>query len=217
MTASRVGAGSLTGTALRRDRVLVRPLAARARRRRATPRPRATGSLYPRVADRVSAAEAINASPAVVALYGPIVDVPSLGELAMTKLTVLYAVFVALLFLVLVRRHTRTEEESGQAELLGGTAVGRDAPLVAAVARGGAGGRRPRDPGAVVDVAGGLPVVGSVAFGASWAGIGLVAAGMTAVRASSPPAPAPVRRSPPGAIGVLFLLRAVGDTTCAAG
>ena len=93
----------------------------------------ATESLYPTVADRVTAAEAINNSAAIVALYGPILDVTSLGELAMTKLTVLYAVFVALLFLVLVRRHTRTEEESGRAELLGGTAVGRDAQLAAAV------------------------------------------------------------------------------------
>ena len=93
----------------------------------------ATESLYPTAADRVSAAEAINDSPAIVALYGPILDVTSAGELAMTKLTVLYAVFAALLFLVLVRRHTRTEEESGRAELLGGTAVGRDAQLAAAV------------------------------------------------------------------------------------
>ncbi len=96
----------------------------------------ATGSLYPTVADRVSAATAINASPSVVALYGPILDVRSLGELAMTKMTVLYAVFVALLLLVVVRRHTRSEEESGQAELLGGTAIGRDAPLAAAVSFG---------------------------------------------------------------------------------
>ena len=36
----------------------------------------------------------------MVALYGPILDVHSLGELAMTKLTVLYAVVVALLVLV---------------------------------------------------------------------------------------------------------------------
>ena len=68
----------------------------------------------------MAAAEAINASPAIVALYGPILDVHSLGELAMTKMTVIYAVFVAIMFLVLVRRHTRVEEENGQTELVGG-------------------------------------------------------------------------------------------------
>ena len=115
----------------------------------------ATESLYPTVADRVSAAEAINNSAAIVALYGPILDVSSAGELAMTKLTVLYAVFAALLFLVLVRRHTRTEEESGRAELLGGTAVGRDAALAAAVVEA-----------ALVSLTlGGLAAVASVAGG----------------------------------------------------
>ncbi len=79
-----------------------------------------TTSLYTTEADRVSAAEAINASPGIVALYGPILDVHSTGELAMTKMTVTYAVFVAIMMLFVVRRHTRTDEENGQAELLGG-------------------------------------------------------------------------------------------------
>ena len=96
----------------------------------------ATESLYPTVADQVAAARAINASPAVVALYGPILDERSLGELAMTKLTVLYAVFVALLLVVVVRRHTRGDEENGRAELVAGTAVGRGAVLAAAVLEG---------------------------------------------------------------------------------
>ena len=96
----------------------------------------------------------------------------------MTKMTVLYAVFVAILFVVLVRRHTRVEEENGQAELVGGTAVGRDAPLAAAVAES----VLVVVLGALVaagNVAGGLPVAGSVLFGASWFGIGVVAAGIT--------------------------------------
>ena len=89
----------------------------------------ATTSLYDSRADQVAAARAINNSPAVVALYGPILDVHSLGELAMTKVTVLYAGILALMFVTVVRRHTRLEEESGHAELLAGTAIGRDALL----------------------------------------------------------------------------------------
>ena len=100
----------------------------------------------------------------------------------MTKLTVLYAVFVALLVLVLVRRHTRGEEEAGRAELLGATAVGRDALLAAAVLEGAAvAAVLVGLLAAAADVAGGLPVTGSLAFGASWTGIGLVAAGLTAL------------------------------------
>ena len=66
----------------------------------------ATGSVYPTLADRLEASRAINNSPAVVALYGPILQESSLGELAMTKVTVLYAVILALMFVVVVRRHT---------------------------------------------------------------------------------------------------------------
>ncbi len=136
--------------------------------------------------DRVRAAEAINDNPAVVALYGPILDVRSAGELAMTKLTVLYAVVLALMLVVVVRRHTRGEEESGHAELLGGTAIGRDALLTAARARG----RRCSRVVvgvlvALADVAAGLPVTGSLGFGATWVGTGLVAIALTAVAASS--------------------------------
>ena len=94
----------------------------------------ATGPLYATTAERVAAAEALNASPAIVALYGPILDTSSLGELSMTKMTVLYAVFVAFMAVVVVRRHTRVEEETGRAELVGATAVGVDAPVAAALA-----------------------------------------------------------------------------------
>ncbi len=107
----------------------------------------ATGTLYESTADQVDAARAINDNPAVVALYGPILDVHSLGELAMTKVTVLYAVILALMFVVVVRRHTRSEEESGHAELLAGTAIGRDALLAAALVEGVALSRRRRRPG----------------------------------------------------------------------
>ncbi|GCD89167.1 ABC transporter permease [Nocardioides sp. LS1] len=172
----------------------------------------ATAGLYPSVADRVSAARAINASPAIVALYGPILDVTSLGELAMTKLTVLYAVIVALLLLVVVRRHTRGEEESGHAELLGGTAIGPDALLAAALLEGTSIAATVGVLAAAADVAGGLPAIGSVAFGASWVGIGLVAAALTAVACQLSASSRTCAGLAGGALAVLYLLRAVGDT-----
>ncbi len=212
MSTTWVGTARLGRTALRRDRVLVGTwllvLVAVCYASAA-----ATVSLYPSDSDRVSAAAAINASPAVVALYGPVVDAHSLGELSMTKMTVLYAVFVALLFLVIVRRHTRTEEESGQAELLGGTAIGRDAPLLAAVAAAAVIAFVLGMLAALVDVAGGLPLVGSLAFGASWVGIGLVATGLTAVACQLSASSRTCAAIAAGALGVLFLVRAVGDTT----
>jgi ABC-2 type transport system permease protein len=173
----------------------------------------ATASLYPTVREQVSAAETINASPAIVALYGPILDVHSVGELAMTKMTVLYAVFVAIMFLVVVRRHTRTDEESGRAELLGGTAIGRNAPMAASVLEGAGIALALGLLAAVVDVVGGLPVRGSLFFGASWFGIGLVATGLTAVACQLSASARTCAAITGGALGVLFLVRAVGDTS----
>ena len=212
MISTLTGAATLTGKSLRRDRLMITIwLAVLGSVCYASAA--ATESLYPSAAARVSAAAALNASPGVVALYGPIVDPHSLGELAMTKMTVLYAVFVALLFAVLVRRHTRVEEESGQAELLGGTAVGRNAVLAAAwtesvIVAGAVGALA-----ALACVAGGLPVPGSVAFGASWAGVGLFAAALTAVACQLSASARTCAAFSAAAIGGLFLVRAVGDVT----
>lgn len=209
---SWTGTGRLMGHAARRDRVLVAVwvvvlvgvcFASAA----------ATASLYPRVSDRVSAAEAINSSPAVVALYGPVLDVGNEGELAMTKMTVLYAALVAVLLLVVVRRHTRGEEESGRAELLGGTAVGRHALLGSALCTGALVSLLVGLLAAVADVLGGLPLEGSVAFGASWAGVGLVATGLTATACQLAASARTCAALAGAGLGVLFALRAVGDTS----
>lgn len=210
MTEKYAGTLLLTRHALRRDRLmvgvwtalLVLVVYASAA---------ATGSLYETTADQLRAARAINTNPAVVALYGPVLNEHSLGELAMTKVTVLYAVFLALMFVVVVRRHTRTEEESGHAELLGGTAIGRDALLAAALLEGmllalGIGGLA-----ALADIAGGLPWHGSLGFGATWAGTGLVAAALTAAACQLAASSQTCFGIAGAALAVLYLVRAVGD------
>jgi ABC-2 type transport system permease protein len=173
----------------------------------------ATGSLYTTSADRVSAAESINASSALVALYGPILDVHSLGELAMTKTTVTYAVLVMALAIALVRRHTRVEEESGRAELLGGLAIDPRAPLASAVLVGALTSLLVAVLAGLADIAGGLPVRGSVWFAASWLGIGLVGTGVGAVSAQLSANARTCGSAAAGTVAVLFGLRAVGDAT----
>jgi ABC-2 type transport system permease protein len=206
------GTGLLLRFALRRDRVVatawvlapaVMVLVSAA----------ATGPLYATEADRVAAAELLNASPAVVALYGPILDTTSLGELSMTKMTVLYAVFVAFMGVVLVRRHTRVEEETGRAELVGATAVGAHAPTTAAVLEATLASVAVGTLAAVADIAAGLPVAGSLLFGASWTGIGLVGAAIALVAAQVSSSARTVGFLASAVIGVLYLLRAVGDTS----
>ncbi len=208
------GTWVLTRLALRRDRVLVGAwllvltvvVAASAA---------ATGSLYPTAADRVAAARAIDGSPAVVALYGPVLDPRSLGELAMTKTTVLYAVLVAVLAVLLVRRQTRGEEESGRAELVGATGVERSAPLAAALLEATLVSLAAGLLATAADVAGGLPVTGSVAFGAGWAATGLVGAAVGAVACQVSASARTCAALALGTLAALYLLRALGDTTWA--
>lgn len=204
------GTARLTRAALRRDRIIasvwVALLTVVAYASAA-----ATASLYPTLADQVAAARGLNASPAIVALYGPILDEHSLGELAMTKMTVLYAVFVALLVVVVVRRHTRLDEENGRAELLGGTAIGPDALLAAAVVEGVVLTLAIGVLAALADIAGGLPVAGSIGFGAAWAGIGWVSIGLAAVACQVSASSRTCFGIAGAALGALYGLRAVGD------
>jgi ABC-2 type transport system permease protein len=168
--------------------------------------------LYPDTVTQVTASDALNSSPAVVALYGPILVPTSAGELAMTKLTVLYAVAVALLSVVVVRRHTRSDEESGRTELVAATAVPAWASLAAAVATAAAVSVLVGVLAAVADIAGGLPVTGSLLFGAGWAGIGLVGVGVGAVACQlSASARTCLGLAAAGVLG-LYVLRALGDT-----
>ena len=175
----------------------------------------ATVDLYPTVASRVAAATAIDASPALVALYGPVLDPRSLGALAMLKMVNLGAAMVAILTAMTTVRHSRAEEEAGRLELLGATSVGRQAPLGAAVLIG-------LLTSAVVGVgctlgllAAGLPAAGAVAFGAAWAGVGSVFVAVAAVAAQV----ARVARNATGAtlgvLGLSYVVRAVGDGSAA--
>ena len=212
MTGGLQGTGLLLRFALRRDRILA-PAWVLALAMMAVVSAAATGPLYDTAADRVAAAEALNASPAVVALYGPILDTSSLGELSMTKMTVLYAVFVAFMGVVLVRRHTRVEEETGRAELVGATAVGAHAPTAAALAEAALASVAVGALAAVGNVAAGLPAFGSLVFGASWTGIGLVGSAIALVAAQVSSSARTVGFLASATIGALYLLRAVGDTS----
>ncbi|GAB2977153.1 ABC transporter permease [Nocardioides montaniterrae] len=205
------GTGLLLRLDLRRDRVLA-PAWIAVLLMMTVASAAATPALYKTQADLVRAADAINGSPAIVALYGPILDPTSTGEVAMTKMTVLYALFVAVFLVVVVRRHTRVEEESGRTELVGGTAVGRDAPLAAAVLAGLLWSVLLCALVAVGDIASGLAVGGSCAFALMWLGVAGVGIGVGAVTAQVAASARTCASWAAGVLGALFVLRAAGDT-----
>ena len=172
----------------------------------------ATPALFTSLQQQVAAATLINSQPALVALYGPILDTTSTGELAMSKMTVLYAVFAAVLFVVLVRRHTRVEEETGRAELLGATAVGRNAPVLAVLVECSAVAAAIGILTWLACVIGGLPSVGAAWFALSWVGTGLVATGVALVACQVSASARTCAAIAAGLIGAAYAARAVGDT-----
>lgn len=206
------GTALLTRTALRRDRVII-PVWVALLTLMVYVNVTGTASIYTTEAERVAAAEGVNASGATIALYGPILDVHSLGELSMFKTTVVYTIFAAALFVVLVRRHTRVEEESGRLELLGGTAVGRVAPEASALLEASGVALLLGALVALAALAGGLPATGSIAFGATWTGIGLVSTGITAVAAQLSASARTTATITAATLGVLYAVRAIGDTS----
>ncbi len=173
----------------------------------------ATMALYPSQASRISAAAAINDVPTFVALYGRVWDPTSLGELSLVKMSGMGTVFLAILAIFLVTRHTRADEEAGRTELIGSLPVGRwahlaSALLVAIIALTAIG---------LLSAAGlalvGLPLAGSLAFGLAWIMTGLafaiVAAGAAEVTTSARTANALALM----ALAVAFVLRGIGDAT----
>src|SRR6201992_1269115 len=128
--------------------------------------------VYPTQAGRAGFAASIRASPAQRALYGQIYN-DSLGAVGIWKAG-MFHVLIAVAVILTMIRHTRADEETGRAELIDSTAVGRYANLTAApLLCGGASiltGLIGTGGLLTVDV----PAAGSVAFGLALACSGLV-------------------------------------------
>ncbi|MGI5203856.1 ABC transporter permease [Spirillospora sp. CA-108201] len=141
----------------------------------------ATDSLYPTAAERLAYGRTTGNNPTFLALYGPLYDT-SLGAIIAQR-SGFIPVVVALISVLTVVRHTRTEEEAGRRELLGATVTGRGAGLAAALAVTTAANLVL----AVLLTAGmtaqGLPFAGSLAFGLQLAAAGCVFAAVAGVTA----------------------------------
>ena len=204
------GTGVLVRLALRRDRVML-PAWILGFSGMAALSAKATVGLYPDAATRLAAAEAINNSPALVAMYGRLYDVTSLGGLSMFKLTAWGAALLGVFAVILVVRHTRAEEESGRLELVGAGVVGRAAPLTAAILVGAGASLAIGTLTALGLTAAGLPGGGSAAFGAGWAATGMLFAAVGAAVAQVTTSARAATGLGLMLVGGAYLARAVGD------
>ncbi len=176
------GTGHLLRLALRRDRVML-PVWAVVLAASLSLSAVATIALYPDQQGLAGAAAAANASPAVVAMYGEVFATQ--GYMSVFKMLPLGALFVALFAMLLVRRHTRADEETNRIELLAAGELGRQAPMAAGVLTGFLGVGLAAVLAALGQIAAGLPVAGSVVVGLAWLAVGVVFTAVTAVTAQT--------------------------------
>jgi ABC-2 type transport system permease protein len=165
--------------------------------------------VYPSQAARAAFAATIMASPAQRALYGQIYN-DSLGATGTWKAG-MFHLLIAVAVILTVIRHTRADEETGRAELIDSTAVGRYASLTAAILLSFGASVITGAIGAAGLLGTSVPPHGSLAFGAALAGSGLVFTSVAAVAAQLSPGARFARGAAFAALATAFTLRAVGD------
>jgi ABC-2 type transport system permease protein len=172
-----------------------------------------TKGIYPTPESLEGAAALVEDNPAALAFNGPAQSLETIGGQVAFQLGAFGLIIVGLMTLLLVGRLTRTEEDSGRLELVRSMPVGRHAPLGAALAVVIA-----LDVVAGTTVTAcllsqGLPLVGSVALGASYAAFGFAFVGITAVSAQIAENPRVASGAAGGVLGLSFAVRAVGDVS----
>ena len=209
MNAAFAGTPRLIRLALRRDRILL-PAWIVSITGIAAAVIASIGAFYTDQAERLSGAAFDAASPMSRMFDGP-ASGTELGAMTMVEAYLVLGILVALMSAQAVVRHTRQDEETGRAELIGSSVVGRHARLAAAMAV--ALGTNLVLWAAVTGVllAGGFPVGGSFAAGLSLAGTGWAFAGIAAITAQIFSTARAANSAAGGLVGVAFLLRAVGD------
>lgn len=172
---------------------------------------RAVRDLYADRASLVASNTAGNASAGVVAMYGRVHDLASVGGLGANKIAMIDMVALAFLVTAIVRRHTRADEEQGRLELLGATPRVRSSALGAAVLVAVV---TSVVCGLVTDVClqlGGWPARGSMMLGLAQAGVGLSFTGIAAIAMQLSANARSCSMWAYGAVALAFLLRMIGD------
>jgi ABC-2 type transport system permease protein len=202
------GAAALTRLALRRDRVVlpgwVLGLAA------------LTASFTAMTVSGFDGAEALADETAMMAATPALrmtglSSGASVGNYALARGYLTLAVLAALMSVFAVVRHTRQNEETGRAELVGAAVAGRYAQLAAAVLVALAANVALVPLVALAMIAGGQPVAGSVAAGAAVAVVGLSFTGVAAVTVQLSPSTRAASGMAGAALGLAFLFSGVGN------
>ncbi|MFH5227595.1 hypothetical protein [Antrihabitans spumae] len=167
-------------------------------------------SEYPTAAERQIAATLIANSPGLLIIRGAAPAI-SPGGLALSEGTVFWGIFAALMSILAVIRHTRQNEETGRAELVGSGVVSRYAGLIAALIVAVAANILLAGLVSLVLIAKNLPLEGSLAAGIGIGAVGIAYAAIAAVAAQMFESTRTASGLAVSILGVTYLLRGVGD------
>jgi ABC-2 type transport system permease protein len=165
--------------------------------------------LYPDDRDRVALALSSARSP-VSLMFNGLVSGASMGATVVAQGFLTVAVGAALMSTLAVVRHTRQNEETGRAEMIGAGIVGRYASLTAALLVAIAANVVLAFASAALLIANDLPAASSVAAGAEVGAVGITFAAVAAVAAQVAETSRGANALAAAAVGVAFVLRAVG-------
>jgi ABC-2 type transport system permease protein len=205
------GTGALTATALRRDRIIaaawIYVIAAWV-----AGTAYSLKKLYPTAAQQQRFAKTIVGNRLFLTLYDPLFG-HSLGALTVWRIGSPVALMAGLMTTFIVVRHTRADEEAGRLELVGATAVGRQAALAAAllVACGAAVAVAALTGAGLIAL--GLPAEGSFGFAVAVAAAGVAFAAITAVAAQVAETARVARGIAIAVVGAAYLLRDLSFAT----
>jgi ABC-2 type transport system permease protein len=169
--------------------------------------------LYPTAADRADLTATMGGAKTLVVMYGPAYDLTTAGGFTAWRMSGFLALFTALLAIFTVVRHSRSEEETGRAELVASGVVGRYALPAAAVVTAALASTAVGLVVAGLLAASGAPVAGSVAMGVGCAAAGSVFAAVAAVTAQLASFARTANAMAFSTLAVAYLLRALGDAT----
>lgn len=170
--------------------------------------------LYPTPEDAAAYARLMRDNPTFTAIGGPglgLDDRPDPGAVLVNETTLWVALACAVMSVLLVTRHTRSEEESERLDLVRSTVVGRHAPSVAALVVVCGANLAIGLLSWVAVVAAGFDPVGSVAFAASFAACGIVFTGIGAVAAQLTSSGRATIGLSLAVLGTAYVVRMAGD------
>ena len=168
---------------------------------------------YANQAEFDRAAVSMEQNVAFIAMTGPTRALNTVGGQVAWQSMAFGAIMAGLMSMFIIGRHTRAEEESGRDELVRAAAVGRDAPLVAAVAAAAIANLVAGAFIALSLLAYGLDAEGCLSIGIAFTLTGLTFTGFALVAAQLTDGARAMYGITGAVIAVSYALRAIGDVS----